>query len=321
MGKTRHIAFCVDDKYARYVAVTIKSIAENFNDNGDKICIHVLTDYISGEMSHRLHEVTNDYGWMSLHIYDVDDSQLQALRTNGWGIYTWYRLLLPSILPQDIDKVLYLDADTIVVDDLRELFDIDMTDRALAAVVEDNTFERKHYDRLGYDSSKHYVCAGVMMINLTYWREHHLNEEMIEWATNHRDNINLLDQDTINYLCQDNKILLPLRYGIVQFFFTNDSFYELPILYQLEECIERPAIIHYAYCAPWQCEAVRHIMHKEWIKYNKMLRHPVRRGYKAKSWLKVKIFLWDMLHFFRNRAHLTIEDVRAKIIDKKQQLY
>lgn len=319
MDKKYHIAFCVDDIYAQYISVTIKSIAENFHIKGrEGICIHIITDFISEKKLHRLNKIIKEYELLTLYIHKVDGSSLFELRTNGWGVYTWYRILLPNILSLGIDRVLYLDADTLVTADLSELFDMDMTNKSIAAVVEDNTFGQKHYNRLGYESSKHYICAGVLLMNLDYWREHHLTEKMIEWAKKNEYRIRLLDQDTINYICQDTKILLPLRFGIVQFFFMVDQFYESPYLCQLEECIRNPGIIHYAYCAPWYKDSARHIMHKEWIKYNRMLRYPVRQIYKAKGWLLIKIMFWDILHLFKGRGALTLEEVYAKIASKRQ---
>ena len=308
-----HIAFCVDDTYAKYIAVTIKSIVENFQNNKERMCIHILTDYISIKNIQRLNEIVSDYERLSLHIHKVDDSPLRGLRTNNWTIYAWYRLLLPNILPVEIKRVLYLDADTLVTADLSELFDIDMTNKSIAAVVEDNTFVQKHYERLRYESSKHYICTGVLLMNLDYWRENCLTDKMIEWAYKYSKKLKFPDQDTINYICQDTKILLPLRYGILQWFFTNDKFYEMPFREQLKDCIERPAIIHYAFCAPWYKDTATHMMYGHWMRYNLMLRHPVQQRYKAKGLLKLKLVIWDILHPFKERDYVTIGAAVSKI--------
>lgn len=314
-----HIAFCVNNTYAQYIAVTIKSIAENFLYN--RVCIHVLTDYISTKNIQRLNEVINDYDQLSLHIHEVDDFPLRGLKTNGWTIYTWYRLLLSDILSIEIKRVLYLDADTLVTADLTELFNMDMVNKSIASVVEDNTFNQKYYDRLGYNSYKQYICAGVVLINLEYWREHHLAEKMIDWARMNENKLKLPDQDVINYICQDTKILLPLRFGVVQWFFHIDKFYEPPYLQELEDCLRNPAIIHYGFCPPWVMDSPKHLMQKEWERYNKMLRHPVKSKYKANGWMLIKSILWDVLHLSKGRYPLTIKDACAKIASKKKEYY
>lgn len=311
-----HIAFSVNDSYVKYIVVTIKSIAEN-NRNAD-IVIHVLTDVLSGRTRKSLDIIGREYDNISIQIHEVDDAPLRGLKTGSYTIYTWYRVLLPDILPDDIDRILYLDADTLVLDDLSSLFTIDMSGKSIASVVEDRTFDNYHYDRLGYGRDKHYVCCGVLLINLDYWREHCLTEKIIAWAQEHNDELVFPDQDAINYICSDTKILLPLRYGIVQWFFNNDKFYEQLWLPQLNECIENPAIVHYAYCVPWYKDVPKHIMYDRWQKYNRMLRHPVRRVYKSKGLLKLKLIIWNLLHAFAKRDEsMTTDGIRAKINDIK----
>ena len=56
----------------------------------------------------------------------------------------WYRIFLPELLP-DVDRVLYLDADTIAVDSLAPLWEIDLDDSYLGAVT--NVFQANHVHR------------------------------------------------------------------------------------------------------------------------------------------------------------------------------
>ena len=311
-----HIAFCVDEAYVQYICVTIKSIAEN--NRARPVVIHLVIDHIASKSIMRLHEVTDEYKHLSLQIHVIDDTPLRNLELRRWPIHAWYRILLPDLLSIEIERVLYLDADTIVMTDLGELFDLDMTGKSIAAVVEDNTFNQQYYERLGYDNDKNYICSGVILMNLRYWREYHLKEEIIEWAIANTDKLKLPDQDTINYVCRDTKILLPLRFGIVQWFFHVDEFYEPPYLQELEDCLRNPAIIHYGFSSPWELDAPKHLMRDKWVCYNKMLLHPIRCIYKSKGCLLVKSILWDLLHLFKGRCPLTIEDAYVKIAEKKQ---
>ena len=308
-----HIAFCVNDAYVPYITVAIKSIIEN--NRASCICFHILSDFITEKNRARIDSVLYGCKNVSAKIYCIDDRPLSKLTIRGWTIYAWYRILLPDILPEDVKRVLYLDADTLVVTDISSLFSMDMTGKTIASVVEDRTFETYHYDRLKYDTDKHYICSGVLLINLEYWRRYNLTEQMIDWALVHGRDLTFPDQDTINYICQDSKILLPLRFGIVEWFFTNDRFYVPPYLEQLKECIYNPAIIHYAFCVPWYKDAIRHLMYDEWIKYNKMLTYPVKPRYKATGVLRLKHSLWNMFHPFKDRRILTIRDVERKIAE------
>lgn len=307
-----HIAFGINDAYAPYVSVTIKSIIENNRKND--IHIHVLTDKISKSNQRRLTDVVDGCKSAKLEIHTVDDSLLNGLKTRVWTIYIWYRVLLPKILPIEVKKVLYLDADTLVTTDLRELFSLDMIDKSIAASIDVQSFDDGTFERCRYDKSKKYVCSGVLLMNLEYWRENGLAEMLVDWANSNSERIMFPDQDAINHVCRDSKIVLPLRFGILNVFFQNDIFYRDEYAAQLRDCIERPAIIHYAGCYPWIRFFDSHPMKDEWDKYNNMLPHPVGRVYLPKRWLYFKVILWKLLHHpFKKKTHLTVEDVKRRL--------
>lgn len=301
-----HIAFCVNDAYIPYITVTLMSIAENHKD--DEVIVHVFSDYISQDQRTSLDMLVEPYHNLTLSFQIVNDSILRGLK-DTWTIYTWYRVLLPQYLSSEVHRVLYLDADTIVADNIRELFFMDMSDKAIACVVDPESFNSETYSRLKYDSSKEYVCAGVMLMNLDYWRKKDLSKTIIKWGYEHNDIIRFPDQDTINYLCRDSKIVLPLRYGIMDYFFKKDLFYQEPYAQQLRDCIEHPAIIHYAGQAPWVVELSHHLLQDEWEKYNRMLPFPVKKTYLTKGFAWVKMHIWNLLYPHRKKPLLSRSDV------------
>ena len=306
-----HIAFCVNDAYVPYISVTLKSIVENHRD--DDVTIHLLTDYISERKRLLLNDVVSGASNIKLCIYIVDDVDLRGLK-DTWSIYTWYRVLLPRYLSKDTHRVLYLDADTIVDSNLRDLFSLEMDDdKSIAAVVDPESFNDETFRRCGYDKGKKYVCAGVMLMNLDYWRKHNLSNRIIEWGREHNDIIKFPDQDTINYLCRDSKIILPLRYGIMDYFFRVDLFYGNEYIKELYDCIEHPAIIHYAGQTPWKKELAKTVMQDRWTYYNKMLRHPVKQVYITKGWNLIKMHIWNFFHPCSKKRFLTRSEVLNKM--------
>ena len=305
-----HIAFCVNDGYVPYVAVTIKSVAENHKDSG--VLIYVLSDYISSEKRTFLDLVLKPYKNVVMSIIIVDDSALRGLK-DTWTIYTWYRVLLPKYLPNDVHRVLYLDADTIVAGNIEELFSLDMSNKAVAGTIDPESFKSETFQRCMYDASKRYICAGVLLMNLDYWREHDLSKTIVKWGYDHNDIIRFPDQDTINVLCQDTKIVLPLRYGIMDYFFKTDLFYDKPYARELRDCIEHPAIIHYAGMNPWKRELATSLMQDEWEKYNKMLPHPVEKEYITKGWNLVKMHVWNIFHPSPKTRRLTRKEVLNRL--------
>lgn len=299
-----HIVFCVNDGYAQYIMVTIKGLLEN---NDDPIVIHVLSDYISERNVCRLKNLVGSYPSAELNVVIVDDSKLRGLK-DTWTIYTWYRVLLPEILDKNVHRALYLDADVLVTGDIEKLFRLDMTGKAIAGTIDFQSKDISTYQRCGYEPEKEYVCAGVLLMNLDYWREHDIANRVIRWGRDNSDRIKFPDQDSINFICRDAKILLPLKYDIVDGFFHHVYYYE-NYPQELRECVESPVIIHYAGQAPWVVELSHHLLQDEWEKYNRMLPFPVKKTYLTKGFAWVKMHIWNLLYPHRKKPLLSRSDV------------
>ena len=304
-----HVAFAASDDYLQYVCVTIKSII--INNPSDNICIHILSDFISEKSMIRLNEVCNNVDNILLSTHIIDDRKILGLK-DTWSKYTWYRLLIPDIISTDISCILYLDTDIIVTGRLKRIFSIDMSDKSIAGVTDPLTFKDDAFKRCKYEKEKKYICAGVLMMNLDYWREKDLSNTILNWARENNDRIIFPDQDTINYICRDTKIVLPLKYGFLGTIFEDYHFYRQPYLNELKECLSDPIIIHYGGQAPWKKEIARHPMQNEWIKYNKMLKHPAKSVHVYNKWISLGYFFSNLLFSKKNR--ITIEEITNRII-------
>lgn len=311
-----HIAFCVNEEYADFVRVPIKSIIENHRETEAYINIHILTDKISRRKKHNLYNLVKDIDNTSIEIIKIDDIRLKGLKINSWPIHTWYRILLPDILPNDIKIVLYLDVDTLVTSNLLDLFKTNMESLSIAASLDVQNFTEDVFTRLCYEKEKNYICAGVMLMNLDFWRDHLITNRIISWAKLNCTKLLCPDQDAINYICKDSKLILPLRYGFIDSFVRKESLYTGTFIQQLKDCILNPCIIHYNVgCIPWFKEYNRHIMHDEWLRYNRMLKSPVRRRYHAKGLLKIKLIIWNFFHPHEKKPGITKEEILNKIKD------
>ena len=131
----------------------------------------------------------------------------------AWSKYTWYRVYLPELLPKSVGRVLYLDCDVCVTDQLDELFDMDMEEKAIAGVLDPESYSDSVYDRLGYSSDKKYICAGVLMMNIHYWRKADISEKVLDYGKTYPEKTLFPDQDAINVICQDVKVILSPKYS------------------------------------------------------------------------------------------------------------
>lgn len=310
----KHIAFCINDGYAQYVAVTIRSIVENNRE--DDICIHIITDGLDDSNIDLLNMAADS---KTVKIYTVDDSSLKGLK-DSWSIYTWYRLLLPSIL-KDVKKVLYLDADTIIDNNLNELFEFPMEGHSVAGVIDCQAFDSRATQRLGKKCVRNYCCAGVLMMNLDFWRAHSLAQRIIDWARENEKIIRYPDQDAINYVCADSKTLLPIKYGVLDIHFYSICFRTEKLRQEALEALKNPVIIHYGGTAPWCTDGPEHHFTRRWEYYESLLGiHAPRIKYKERNiTMKVKlrrwldrIGIWPMKVYFI-RENMTDEGLKEHI--------
>lgn len=122
---------------------------------------------------------------------------------NGYYTYiTLMRAALTKILPHDLDRTLLLDPDTIVTDNIDDLWTLDLSDYYFAAVQE--TRNHNH-------TKVPYFNAGVMLLNLSKLRSDHMDDRIIAEINNVR--YQHMEQDVLNFLCDGHILPLPAEYN------------------------------------------------------------------------------------------------------------
>lgn len=133
---------------------------------------------------------------------------------------TYFRLFLPKCLPH-FDKVLYLDADMVVHEDVARLYATELGDNYLAAVrdpIISGSNKAKLYNKhdymqkLGIRNIYDYFQAGVLVLNLKKLRETGLDEQMISYASTH--DCDLVDQDVLNLFCQGHVKFIDNKWNV-----------------------------------------------------------------------------------------------------------
>ena len=120
-----------------------------------------------------------------------------------------FKFDLPKVL-SDWDKVLYIDTDVIVQDDLSELFDTDLGDNYVAAVKDmAGMVDGKHHTKNGL---KNYFNAGLMLLNLKKMREDNVSEKLIDYKL-HKDIGHFMSQDALNCVFEEKVVWLHPKYN------------------------------------------------------------------------------------------------------------
>lgn len=202
-----------DDKYLQHAMAMLCSLFENNKEH--TITIHVLEKALSEEGKSYISELAGRYNNSVLY-YEVDDTVLEGVqfrKNRPLSMAAYYRLLLSSILPSYLDKVLYLDCDMIIMRDIKELFEIEIDGYALAATLDKSPYTEQHRLQLQMEVGERVFCSGIMLVNLKYWRENKVEGGLIEYAKRHREEVYLHDQDVLNYYFKKKWFLLPPKWN------------------------------------------------------------------------------------------------------------
>jgi lipopolysaccharide biosynthesis glycosyltransferase len=205
-----------DGAYAPHSAAMLDSVLEHAG--GLDVSVHYLHGPgFPGRTAELIEGMVNGRGG-SIAFTSIPDERVEGLPTmafEGVPSSLWYRVFLAELLPE-VDRVLYLDADTIAVDSLAPLWETELGDHYLAAVT--NVFMREHAgraERLGLSGPEAYFNTGVMLLNLELWRRDGLAGAICDYARANSERLGWADQDTMNILLGERRLRLHPRWNVM----------------------------------------------------------------------------------------------------------
>lgn len=126
---------------------------------------------------------------------------------------TYFRLYAPYYLPQDMDRILFLDADIICNNSILPLYNMDFSDNILIGCDNFDGNNNLYKKRLGLPKDSHYINAGVLLINLPLYRDFITKEEIDRFIINNYDILDYQDQDVINKLFTNKIKIADCKYN------------------------------------------------------------------------------------------------------------
>ena len=204
-GDAINIACTCDDNYVVMLCAMIKSLETNHITN-EPINIYIIDNSIGKENRAKLQKSINSKR-IKLIWNEIADDILSILTTNDKNIDLtrhYSRLLIPYILPKYIEKVIYLDCDLLILDDIAELWKLNLDGFPIAAVQDGGLCEIgdgwqiPNYRELGLNPDFKYFNSGVLIIDLKTWREENFSEQIIKCTEENIEHVVKWDQYGFN---------------------------------------------------------------------------------------------------------------------------
>jgi lipopolysaccharide biosynthesis glycosyltransferase len=273
------IVLCAaDENYVRPLTVMLHSAAKSIRP-GRRLFVVLFDGGISESSLNGIRESLVDFP-VSIDVLRPDLQQVSDLMTSHHITHTAYlRLMAARLLPDTIQKVIYLDSDVLVVDDLTELWEMDVADQyCLAATdiacpfidareISNSELQAAkpylaaispvaNWKQLGIDGDGHYFNSGVMVLNLAKWRSENVEQKLFKCLRENEKFVWCWDQYALNVVFAGNWGELPLRWNQGAHVFEYPDISHSPVSRdEFESMRDRPAIIHYTTeFKPWKFE-------------------------------------------------------------------
>lgn len=318
VSTTDPIVLCAaDDNYVKPLAVTLHSAATSLK-NGNRLHVLLMDGGISESSWTGLRETLLDLP-ITIHIIRPNRTEISDLGISHHITHTaYFRLMAARLLPDSIDKVIYLDSDVLVNGDLTELWNFDVGDNYCLAAVDIacpfvNAYRAQakfheikkaiphlaaispipNWRKLELDGSASYFNSGVMVLNLARWRAESVEKKLLACLRDNTRHVWCWDQYALNVVFAGQWGKLPARWnqGAHVFEYPDESCSPIDQS-EFVEMRDNPALIHFTTeFKPWDfqpCHPLRESFYERLDQTAWTGWRPEKPAFRLKRW-------WDLL--------------------------
>lgn len=266
-----NIAYSCNDYYIPQTGISMISLFEN-NKEVEDICVYLISKDVSIVNINILKEICNSYGRRFVEVRFEDIAYDLKLTNTGRHIATIYSKVFFSRI-SGVDKIIYLDSDTVVIRSLEALWNESIDDYYMGVV---ETNPTKYYKELGLPKGERFFNDGMAIINVDFCRRNNLIGQILKVLDEYNGNPPTLSEGALNKVCYGKVKYISLKYNLMAgllFMAKLDAKYLSNILHYCEEeiieSINYPVVIHFLsafYNRPWLTPCT-HPYKDEYFKY------------------------------------------------------
>lgn len=265
-----NIAAAFNHNYAKYAMVMLQSLYEN--NQLCKVYIHILQCELTEKDKQMIAEQAKSFE-NEVIFYEFDRTWLpKGIKvTTEWSIEAYFRLYMVDLLPEWIDRILYLDVDIIVNKPIYDYYFMDMKSydmvacRDFSRVLNEQFSDKRKFlfDEISGEEAFVYFNSGVMLMDMDRLRRKVKGADYLKIAGELEGRLLAPDQDILNIVhWKDTGLVDEWRFD-----FFNACLKGL----KPEEANQQASIIHYAGPKPWMPIDINVHAHRIWWKYAKNL--------------------------------------------------
>jgi lipopolysaccharide biosynthesis glycosyltransferase len=242
-----HVALTFDDNFWAPAYATMRSVCL-FSHRREDLVFHLCHRTLTAEHRADLERIREEFP-IELRWYDLDQSAMfqdiakRMPENKRLSNIVYARLMIDRLVAPDVERILYLDCDMLVREDVAFFFDLDLEGNSIAAVRDSIgapiTGRRDlKENRDIFDPADYYFNAGMVLIDIAKWREADVIGRMEEAYTSGIMQRIYYDQDLLNLVFKGKWLKLPWRWNVIDARHAHDGV--------------DPAILHYtAERKPW----------------------------------------------------------------------
>lgn len=280
-----NIAYSCNDNYIPQTGISMISLFEN-NKDVDDICVFLISKDVSESNINILRQISDTYNRRFVVVKFEEIAYDLNISYTGRHIATIYsKIFFPRIV--GINKIIYLDSDTVVVGSLQSLWNENLEGYYMGVV---GTNPTKYYKELGLPQNDRFFNDGMVICNVDYCREADLIGKALRVIEEFEGNPPTLSEGTLNKVCYGKVKYVSLRYnllaGLLYLCNQDSAFMAKKLQYSEEDLIDscaHPVVIHYLsafYNRPWFKDCT-HPYKNEFYKYKNIspwINEPLKVG-------------------------------------------
>lgn len=196
----------------RHIGTAAYSVLSN-NPN-DSVCFHFFIEDISETDKEKFRLLAESFNF-SIILYYLNTDFFNTLPTIAhFSAAMYYRLVMPTVLKQTTKRFLYLDCDVLCLNNLTELFELDMQDKIIAAVEDWHFATQPTNTAVGFNSCTIYINSGVLLIDTEKWAATDTDTRLLQQIETYIENdIGFNDQHLLNAVLKNQIFHLSERYN------------------------------------------------------------------------------------------------------------